>query len=76
VGLDSLLVITVGGCIEIAALEPNVINFRRLDRFSVDGPLVNLRRPLNFESSARDEIWHVSVNHGRAIFSQRNSNWL
>ena len=65
VGLDSLLVITVGGCIGIVALELNVINFLRLDRFSVDGPLVNPRRPLNLESSPRAGVWDVSLHHGR-----------
>jgi len=37
-------VITAGGCIGIVALEPN---FLRLDRRSVDGPLVNPRRLIN-----------------------------
>jgi len=52
-------VITVVGYIGIVALERNVISFLRLDRFSVDGPLVNLARfkPLNLELRPRERVW-------------------
>ena len=62
VGVDSLPVITAGGCIGIAAPEPNVISFLPLDRFSVDGQLANPRRYRLSNLELLSSGWVVGVS--------------